>query len=158
MGLDMYLQGKRFLWNINEDDPDAKIANDVAAMFPELTPSERWGKKQSRVKEIVCEAAYWRKANAIHQWFVKNCQDGEDDCGEYTVSRDDLKTLVDLCKQVLANRELAKELLPSQSGFFFGSTEYDEYYFGDLQLTINQLEPWLDDSRKQWDLYYHSSW
>lgn len=158
MGLDMYLQGKRFLWNINDESPDAKIATDVAAMFPELTPNKRWGKEQSRVKEITCEAAYWRKANAIHQWFVKNCQNNKDDCGEYGVSRDQLKELIDLCKQVLANRELAEKLLPSQAGFFFGSTEYDDYYLSDLQSTIDQLEPWLDESREQWDLYYHSSW
>ena len=27
----------------------------------------------------VC-VAYWRKANAIHSWFVENCQDGVDEC------------------------------------------------------------------------------
>lgn len=158
MGLDMYLNARRYLWTVNDDSPDVKIANDVGAMFPELTPNNRWGKPQSRVKEIVCEAAYWRKANAIHQWFVKNCQGGTDDCGEYNIGREQLRELIELCKQVLDNRELAKELLPSQSGFFFGSTEYDDYYYDDLQRTIDQLEPWLDESRKQWDLYYHSSW
>lgn len=158
MGLDMYLSGKRYLWAINDNDPDTKTAEVIAKLFPELTPNTRWGKEQSRIKEITCEAAYWRKANAIHQWFVKNCQDGVDDCGEYPVGHDDLKALIDLCKQVLANRELAKELLPSQSGFFFGSTEYDDYYYSDLENTIAQLEPWLDKDKEQWTLYYHSSW
>ena len=29
---------------------------------------------------------------------------------------------------------------PTHEGFFFGSTEYDEYYFADLESTIEQLE------------------
>ena len=27
------------------------------------------------------EVGYWRKANAIHGWFVRNVQNGKDDCG-----------------------------------------------------------------------------
>jgi hypothetical protein len=29
---------------------------------------------------IFAQAAYWRKANAVHQWFVHTVQEGEDDC------------------------------------------------------------------------------
>ena len=28
------------------------------------------------------QIASWRKANAIHKWFVDNVQDGVDDCGD----------------------------------------------------------------------------
>lgn len=47
-------------------------------------------------------AMYWRKANAIHNWFVQNVQSGNDDCGHYDVSKDDLITLRDLCDIVIA--------------------------------------------------------
>ena len=29
---------------------------------------------------IIEQVGYWRKANQIHNWFVENVQDGEDDC------------------------------------------------------------------------------
>ena len=44
------------------------------------------------------EIIYWRKANAIHKWFVENVQEGVDDCGEYEVTVEQLTELRDLCK------------------------------------------------------------
>jgi hypothetical protein len=35
--------------------------------------------------------------------------------------------------KVIADPTVAHELLPTQSGFFFGDTEYDEYYLGDVR-------------------------
>ncbi len=40
--------------------------------------------------------------------------------------------------------EYASEHLPSCSGFFFGSTEYDDYYVWDLENTIEQIDDTLD--------------
>jgi hypothetical protein len=100
---------------------------------------------------------YWRKANAVHQWFVDNCQNGEDDCRDAYVSREKLEELLSVTKEVLADHSKADELLPTQSGFFFGSTEYDEYYFQDLELTQKILENALSMS-DEWDFGYQSSW
>lgn len=44
----------------------------------------------------------------------------------------------------IANPELAEELLPTQDGFFFGSTNYDEYYMEDIEDTIDILQHALD--------------
>ena len=38
---------------------------------------------------------YWRKANAVHNWFVDNVQDGNDGCKHYWVSKEDLQKLLD---------------------------------------------------------------
>ena len=94
MGLDMYLSGKRYLWS-SGDHPDKKIATDVSAMFPELTPHIEFGTPGPRVNEISARAIFWRKANAIHAWFVKNVQGGVDDCGNYYADRDLLTELRD---------------------------------------------------------------
>jgi hypothetical protein len=59
--------------------------------------------------------------------------------------------------KVIENPELAEELLPTQSGFFFGSTDYDEYYIDDIKHTIEVLEPLLSEDDPG-DIYYHSSW
>ncbi len=104
------------------------------------------------------QVAYWRKANQIHAWFVKHVQNGKDDCQEYHVTRDQLQLLVDNCKLVLMNKEEAANLLPVQEGFFFGSYEYNEYYFGDLQDTIDQIERILNEYPEDWDFKYQSSW
>ena len=97
-----------------------------------------------------------RKANQIHRWFVENCQDGVDDCRDAYVSGETLKELLDVCKQVEADHSLAESLLPAASGFFFGGTDYDEWYYNDITNTIKIIEEALVDGAG--DFYYSSSW
>ena len=102
---------------------------------------------------------YWRKANQIHSWFVRECQDGRDECQITHVSRDKLRELRDVCLRVLVDRndELADELLAPQGGFFFGSVDYNDWYWSDLKETVQQLDRALALSGS-WTLYYQSSW
>lgn len=105
------------------------------------------------------EVGYWRKANQIHKWFVDNVQDGVDDCGTYKVTKAHLVELYNLCSQVLNDHSLAESLLPSQSGFFFGSTDYDEWYYNDLENTKRIIDNILEYKSDCLDnLYYSSSW
>lgn len=59
----------------------------------------------------------------------------------------------------LADTSVAKELLPTHEGFFFGSYEYNEWYVQDLKDTIEILEKVLaeTDFTKEF-ITYHSSW
>ena len=145
MGLDMYLNAKRYLWH-NEES----LIDKISAEFPEL--------QGGKVKAITAEAMYWRKSNAIHKWFVDNVQDGVDDCGYYEVSREQLQELVNLITEVLANKKTASELLPPQAGFFFGSKDIDDWYWEDLSRTKEQLEKLLAQEMPNWWFEYHSSW
>ena len=111
----------------------------------------------NRISAITENVGYWRKANHIHAWFVRNCQDGEDDCRRAYVSIDDLEKLLKDCEAVRDNHDLAAELLPTQNGFFFGGTEYDEYYFRDIDDTIAIVKPILDEDSAA-EYYYTSSW
>lgn len=95
MGLDMYLSQRKYVKNWDHMKPEEKHTITIKKGTTPVT-------SKLPISEIVYEAAYWRKANAIHNWFVNNVQDGEDDCKEYYVSRDQLQQLVDLCKTVLA--------------------------------------------------------
>ena len=68
--------------------------------------------------------AYWRKANAIHNWFVQECNEGNDDGNAFHVSREQLEALYQLCYTVpkglaIHGDEYADEHLPTTSGFFF---------------------------------------
>ena len=58
---------------------------------------------------------------------------------------------------VLANPAVAKKLLPTAAGFFFGNTDYDEYYHQDLIWTKEVLERALKLG-EEWEYEYHSSW
>ena len=107
--------------------------------------------------EVAITVGYWRKANQIHKWFVDNCQKGVDECQKAYVSREKLETLLALCKETLETKDANK--LPPQSGFFFGSTDVDEWYWGDIEHTIKTLESVLNDrSLDKFDFEYQSSW
>jgi hypothetical protein len=148
MGLDMYLTAERYLFAYGNDN-DSELAQKIALLFPEIGTLP--------FKTVTCEAMYWRKANAIHNWFVQNCQDGVDECQTTEVSRAQLEDLIALVKRVLADRTLAGELLPSRAGFFFGNTEYDEWYFKDLENTVAGLETALK-LPSSWTFSYRASW
>lgn len=108
---------------------------------------------------VSVQVGYWRKENAIHRWFVDNVQDGEDNCAEYFVSREKLQELKELCEKVLADNSLADEELPTADGFFFGSTDYDEWYFSGLRDTVEIVNTVLSSPEyENWEFYYQSSW
>ena len=108
------------------------------------------------------EVGYWRKANAIHRWFVENVQNGVDDCGRYNVSKEQLEELLENCKEVIKNHlneEDDYSILPTEDGFFFGSTEYDEWYYEDISSTIKILEKVLAETDfENYQITYQSSW
>jgi hypothetical protein len=156
MGLDMYLYiSTTFSSKYGKPGEDEKVKS-IAQM---LSVEDFLNEDELRFADVKFQVAYWRKANAIHKYFVDKCADGKDDCQDIYVELDDLKRLKELCEQVLENKSLARELLPSQSGFFFGSTEYDEYYYQDLENTIEQISKVIDRAEDNpWDIYYKASW
>ena len=54
--------------------------------------------------------------------------------------------------------ETAESLLPTQSGFFFGSTEYDVYYLQDILSCKQQFEKLLADWKDKEVVYNIMSW
>lgn len=149
MGLDMYLTAENYLSQY--DSSEKEIADAIQQMV----------KVKHRVKSVRIELAYWRKANAIHGWFVKNVQDGKDDCQEYYVTRKHIQELRDLCRKLLLLKSegAAKDDLPPLEGFFFGSNQVDQYYWSDIQDTDRMLTAILDDeSLNDWYFSYRSSW
>ena len=151
MGLDMFLVAKRYTSPYDPAD----------AALTELAKAINFGDGTMDLRELVFEAMYWRKANAIHRWFVDNIQDGVDNCAEYYVDIKYLAELRDLCKKVLEDPENAMELLPPKSGFFFGSTDIDDFFLQDLTNTVERFEDLLDlpeVKNHNISFYYSSSW
>ena len=142
--------------------------------------------KFDKVKYIEEEGAYWRKANSIHKWFVDNIQNGKDDCREYYVDISQLEELIQLCKddmkyfdsleykyseeqedffskekfkyKIYQNVEEENLNLKTQGGFFFGSTDYNEYHYRNLQDTVKMLENLIAEDCSEVEYYYQSSW
>ena len=191
MGLDMYLNRcNRKAWGYKDFDID-DVKENNAKIYEEIKPYlHKRGSKYYSWESIFEDVGYWRKANAIHKWFVDNVQNGIDDCDYYKVSKEQLEALLSVCEkvksatqlangwvhngdtfangqwcpnyeegEVIINPDIAQELLPTQGGFFFGSTEYDEYYMADIVETIDILTKVLETTDFDTHMVaYHSSW
>jgi hypothetical protein len=158
MGLDMYLSKRTYVknWDFMKPEQHHKVS------------VKKGGKisadiKPERITHIIEEVGYWRKFNALLNWFVENVQDGEDDCKEYYVDVSDLQKALEVLKEVSANRNVhepntpsaAEKLLPTTPGFFFGGTDYDDYYYEEVDRTIELFEALVKEGG---DFYYQSSW
>jgi hypothetical protein len=159
MGLDMYLEARRYVSGYKHSGEEEN------ELFRQIVDAVDMGEiHDERFATVSVNVAYWRKANAIHDWFVREVQDGEDDCKTYFVSREKLMELEELCRRVVQSGEpeVAKELLPTASGFFFGDTSYDEYYFEQIEWTAQRLAELLikfpESGMRGVDFYYNSSW
>lgn len=186
MGLDMYLQKKTYVQNWAHQDASRKHTVSV-----KLGGKLRKDIKPERISYVVEQVAYWRKFNALHNWFVQECGDGKDECQEMYVQIEQLEELRDKLSEVITLIGLSKKItkvlkdwngeeyevstydcedelrkiFPPTSGFFFGSTEIDDYYVEDVKKTIEII----DDLSKEFDqtkelglfcgdLYYQASW
>lgn len=149
----MYLTRKVYVKNWEHMRPEEKTHITIRGAMKDQID-------RTKITHIEEEAMYWRKANAIHQWFVDNVQKGVDDCGDYYVSRKQLQELYDKVSFVLSNREakVASDELPPQNGFFFGSTDIDEWYWEDMENTEKGLKEILSREDDLGDYYYQSSW
>lgn len=169
MGLDMYLTAKKYVgfWSFSEEEERTrykKITNDLGIDHTKLP----LGNNTEGSLTVSVKVAYWRKANAIHSWFVNNVQNGNDDCHEYYVNRHQLETLNTICRELLEYREkLSKEeveeqvlhRLPPTSGFFFGSTDIADRYWEDIKYTHNMINSLLINKElESFNFYYQSSW
>lgn len=152
MGLDMYLYKKVYITSgdwIKEEFREGITVTRGGNSHPTI--------KNDRIRYVIEEVGYWRKANHIHKWFVDNVQNGVDDCGSYRVTKSELKDLFEICQEVVKDNSKAHELLPTNEGCFFGSTDYDQYYYGSIIETIDILEECLGDKDAE-SFEYHSSW
>lgn len=160
MGLDMYLKQRKRYSCIDFDKKENFCVKKMTVTVEREFEDGEVQKDVVQVKDpdsslvVDVPVAYWRKANEIHRWFVENCADGVDDCKPVYVDGSQLKLLLDICKEVLEDHSKAEEVLPTQEGFFFGSTEYDEWYFKDLEKTVKMLEGLDFDG----DYIYEASW
>ena len=100
----MYLHKKTYVKKWSHDKPEEQVNITLSGNEKKIK-----GINTEKVVYIEEEVAYWRKANMIHEWVVKNCVSSEDFHGEDTyVSRKDLKELYDTCQKVIDGSKLVE--------------------------------------------------
>jgi len=160
MGLDMYLRASEYVSRKDYKTIDGQMVAEINPIFDEIV--KQFNAEDAIDKDsfggitVDLPMGYWRKANQIHNWFVENVQDGEDDCNKYYVTREQLEQLRSTCLEVIVDIDKAEDLLPTGAGFFFGSTNYDQYYVQDLVDTVDIINRCL--STKFDSFEYQSSW
>lgn len=103
------------------------------------------------------EVVYWRKANAIHHWFTYG---HENDNLEYLeCEMDELQILKKQCQEDIDNKDNPdhKKNLVTASGFFWGGMEYDEWFYKDLQETVDKITE-LEQEHEEGDGYFYYAW
>ena len=156
MGLDMYLYRKEyvstFAWT--QDEKAVKEANLHSVIANHFNVDPNMG----GIYVDYC-VAYWRKAHAIHGWFV-NLDGGTDECQPIYVSLDKLIELRELANSVVLTPAMAGDILPTQSGFFFGSSDIDEWYISDMKNTVDMLDKIISSvSPEDYPtFFYQASW
>lgn len=146
MGLDQYIY-------ISKEE----LEEDYYEVLGEATENE-YGDVFYDEESVLTEIAYFRKSNWLHGYFDRLCEErtghGIEDCEYFVFSKHDLHTLLEIARDVIATDSIAyaEDWLPPQSGFFFGSTAIDDYYFEDLQDFVDTMEKW-EDSDEQF-VYY----
>lgn len=206
MGLDMYLYAEKHVSNASDGfvEKFPEYAKEVeqyklvmSGSGMDSLPTPEYG--GATISKCV---GYWRKANAIHGWIVRNLANGIDDCQRINLDREDIVKLRDSCVKALHNRANAlpnkepksmtindtgdensvvnsitnaikQESLKKHesvaladpldveptSGFFFGNTEKDEYYYADLEHTVDVLNALLAGTVGEgYSFYYQASW
>jgi hypothetical protein len=150
MGLDMYLRASCYVPGYDKDQKKRfeQILELAGLNVDQVAP-------ESPTATVTITVGYWRKANQIHSWFVTNVQDGKDECQESYVPREKLQELRDLCKTVIATKDHSK--LEPKDGFFFGSTDIDDWYWEDLKRTVEMIDRVLKMD-ECWEFRYRSIW
>lgn len=145
MGLDQYIKKSTFA--------DNKLKYQLGQLN---LPA---GIKAERISNIQEEIAYFRKFNALHLHIVECEETDDDNCRDFYFNPY-IRTLKEICDEILIDKdpEKAHSLLHTGDGFFFGSTEYDEWYFEDVQKLHDVLVGILEEDPQLDHSYYYYAW
>ena len=103
------------------------------------------------------EVVYFRKVNLLFAYFANKGTMIDEVFS--AVTKSDVEDIINKCRVVLEDHDKAAELLPTQAGFFFGNTDYDEHYFWNVECVLKLFEedllPIFDDG---WNAYVYFSW
>lgn len=164
MGLDMYLKAEVSKYVSYYDDGNENYGK---GLYPDFLRD--FEDMQRERRNLICvsseyEIGYWRKFNALHSYIVNSFADGVDECQDIVLWEQDIKRILETLKSLTP--ENASVVMPPKDGFFFGSTDIDEWYWRDVGYSIKVFEKILkvvtEFASKAPGSYlriiYHASW
>lgn len=184
MGLDMYLNRKLYVkrWEHNGDDNFTVTVKKKNKKYPGVNPDRishiveeaMYWRKANQIHKWFVESVQDGKDDCAEYHVSTDdliklrelckrvidtaiLEDGKMENG-YTFNEAGEKVYNYIDGKVIRNAEEVAEILPTQSGFFFGGTGYDEWYLHDVQQTYDRLVELDLENNTEWDYYYQSSW
>ena len=103
-----------------------------------------------RTSEGTQEVGYWRKANAVHGWFVRECANGVDECQEIPVSKIKLLELQAHCLIALMKRG-EEEITSDESPKSSRSVPADGEQLGEWLVNEMKMETTLAVMEKEFE-------
>lgn len=180
MGLDMYLTKKTFIGAEYEHRKitgeinifqDGKRVNIDFNRVSEITESAGYWRKANHIHNWFVENVQDGKDDCGEYYVSEDnmeellniCKTIKDECPLVPATIRNGRVYkdgewVDILEDgyLMNNSHIASKLLPTRDGFFFGSTDYNQYYMQDIEDTIKILEECLKDESGMY--YYSSSW
>ena len=170
MGLDIFFfKTKRNEWDNIQDELSA---------FDSLPEDEQDEVENPYRTFEPQEVGYFRKVNFLMSFFKY-----KENCSYKETTREQLQALRDACKEIVkmkpvryeitrydyggteqvkvysdADQKRCAELLPTQSGFFFGSTDYDQWYFNEVKDVFVWVDGVLSDLADDEVVLMHCWW
>lgn len=157
----LYLSG----WGFSDDQAATFAAGGMTDYLTDESPGG-YLRAVDGALGLQVTSIYWRKTNAVHAWFVDECQGGIDECEESPVHAEQLAKLRSCCADALAaydrgDVEQAGAVMAPRSGFFFGGTDIDDYWAHDLRQTCAGIERVVNLAAQTpgpVDFTYRASW
>lgn len=126
---------------------DINVTKIAKSMVKTNTNSQKdYEKLIDELNDIDCEnfefLAYFRKVNFLFEFFSGSLNEEETTA---VITRGEMEELIEKCEFVLNNRDKASEILPTCDGFFFGSLDYDDYYFESVAKVLLSFQVILEN-------------
>lgn len=149
MGLEMYLEAKRYV--APSDTQTEPMRRAIGAAIGYVPSKEKPGQDPSllEVSGVTVRVGYWRKCDALHQWFVSNVQEGINDCRPAFVSVDILIELEEQLEQVGED--------PASASEHFTADVDEMLEEGEIDYTLSILHHAKRLQAQGWDIYYRAS-
>lgn len=176
MGLDMYLYAKKYIWFDNESERNAvksampcpfsdepKEVKYEALYWRKMNAIHKWFVDNVQEGSDDCGNYYvskddLSKLHGICKTIIDAAKTAPGKIVNGYTFRDGKHEPILEDGEVITNSDEISELLETQGGFFFGSTDYDNYYLDEIKRTKGALEKILSSDLKGWFFEYHSSW
>lgn len=152
MGLDIYFYKVK-----TEDGQNAlNEMQELQELMDNETNEEKYNELQEQLADInpfKDEIAYFRKVNLLLSFF-----NYEENCSFKEIDKTDIETLIENCNEVLKDNSKAELLLPTNGGFFFGNTDYNDFYFENIKEVRKTFKKIINKLNEDESIYMFCWW